>query len=330
MTAATTGAPTVTAEQANWFTQSFGALVTNVEQAVLGKQHIVRLAITCLLSEGHLLIEDFPGTGKTSLAKAIANSVQGTHSRIQFTPDLLPSDVTGVTIYDQRSSTFEFHKGPIFATIVLADEINRASPKTQSALLEVMEEGHVTVDGIQHPVGRPFMVIATQNPIEQAGTYRLPEAQLDRFLMKTSLGYPDHATTVALLGTAATRDRAAAVENIITTAAITQMSGLADGVHVDPGILGYVSQLATESRRLGQVRLGLSVRGCLAFVRVAKTWALADGRSYVIPDDIKALAGPVLSHRLLLDAEAEFSGVTVDDVIAQLLGSVRPPTVRAM
>jgi MoxR-like ATPase len=330
MTAAITGAPTVTDEQVNWFAQSFGALVTNIEQAVLGKQHIVRLAITCLLSEGHLLIEDFPGTGKTSLAKAIANSVQGTHSRIQFTPDLLPSDVTGVTIYDQRASTFEFHHGPIFATIVLADEINRASPKTQSALLEVMEEGHVTVDGVQHPVGRPFMVIATQNPIEQAGTYRLPEAQLDRFLMKTSLGYPDHATTVALLASAGTRDRAGAVENVITTAAITQMSGLADAVHVDPGILGYVSQLATESRRLGQVRLGLSVRGCLAFVRVAKTWALADGRSYVIPDDIKELAVPVLSHRLLLDAEAEFSGVTIEDVIAQLLSSVRPPTVRSM
>jgi MoxR-like ATPase len=329
MTAATTGAPTVTAEQATWFAQSFGALVTNVEQAVLGKQHIVKLAVTCLLSEGHLLIEDFPGTGKTSLAKALANSVQGTHSRIQFTPDLLPSDVTGVTIYDQRTSTFEFHNGPIFATIVLADEINRASPKTQSALLEVMEEGHVTVDGVRHPVGRPFMVIATQNPIEQAGTYRLPEAQLDRFLMKTSLGYPDHKTTVALLGTAATRDRAAGVENVITTAAITQMSGLADAVHVDPGILGYVSELATESRRLGQVRLGLSVRGCLAFVRVAKTWALADGRSYVIPDDIKALAVPVLSHRLLLDAEAEFSGVSVEDVIGQLLSQVRPPTNRS-
>jgi len=328
MTTATTDTPGVTAEQVTWFARSFGALAANVEQAVLGKQHIVRLAITCLLSEGHLLVEDFPGTGKTSLAKAIANSVQGTHSRIQFTPDLLPSDVTGVTIYDQRTSTFDFHKGPIFATIVLADEINRASPKTQSALLEVMEEGHVTVDGTQHPVGRPFMVIATQNPIEQAGTYRLPEAQLDRFLMKTSLGYPDHATTVALLATAATRDRAAAVGNVITTSAIIQMSGLADAVHVDPAILGYVSELATESRRLPQVRLGLSVRGCLAFVRVAKTWALADGRSYVVPDDIKELAVPVLSHRLLLDAEAEFSGVTVEGVIAQLIDSVRPPTVR--
>jgi MoxR-like ATPase len=315
MTTATAGAPVVTADQVNWFARAFGALVTNVEQAVLGKQHIVRLALTCLVSEGHLLLEDFPGTGKTSLAKAIANSVQGTHSRIQFTPD-------------QRTSTFDFRSGPIFATIVLADEINRASPKTQSALLEPMEEGHVTVDGTERSVGRPFMVIATQNPIEQAGTYRLPEAQLDRFLMKTSLGYPDHASTVALLAAAATRDRAAAVQNVITTSAIEQMSRLADVVHVDPSILGYVSQLADESRQLRQVRLGLSVRGCLAFVRAAKTWALADGRAYVVPDDIRELAVPVLSHRLLLDAEAEFSGVTIEDVIAQLLSQVRPPTGR--
>src|SRR6056297_1039604 len=189
----------MTPEQAQWFSETFGQLVGNVERAIMGKPHTIRLALTALLSDGHLLLEDVPGTGKTSLAKSIANTVQGTQSRIQFTPDLLPSDVTGVTIYDQRISQFEFHKGPIFATIVLADEINRASPKTQSALLEVMEEGLVTVDGESHEVGAPFMVIATQNPIEQAGTYRLPEAQLDRFLMKTSLGYPDHESTVSLL-----------------------------------------------------------------------------------------------------------------------------------
>ena len=177
----------------------FGRLVANVEQVLLGKTFVIRLAFTALLSEGHLLLEDFPGTGKTSLARAIAQSVDGTSNRIQFTPDLLPGDITGVSIYDQRTGDFEFHQGPIFANIVLADEINRASPKTQAALLEVMEEGRVTVDGVTHTVGAPFMVIATQNPIEQAGTYRLPEAQLDRFLMKASIGYPDHASTLRIL-----------------------------------------------------------------------------------------------------------------------------------
>src|SRR6185437_16051656 len=209
--------------------------------AVIGKPRVVRLALTCLLSEGHLLLEDFPGTGKTSLAKALAATVQGTNSRIQFTPDLLPSDVTGVTIYDQGKGVFEFHKGPIFASIVLADEINRASPKTQSALLEVMEEGIVTVDGVSHPVGNPFMVIATQNPIEQAGTYSLPEAQLDRFLIKTSLGYPDHETTVRLLMESSNRARAASVSAIIASESVTTMSQLAADVHTDGAVMGYLS-----------------------------------------------------------------------------------------
>jgi MoxR-like ATPase len=192
-----------------------------------------------------------------------------------------------------------------------------------------MEEGRVTVDGTPHPVASPFMVIATQNPIEQAGTYRLPEAQLDRFLMKTHLGYPDHASTVALLADAAIRDRSAMVGNVITATAAGQMAKLADQVHVDPAILGYVSQLATESRQLGNVKLGLSVRGCLAYVRAAKTWAAADGRAFVVPDDIKELAIPIMSHRLLLDAEAEFSGITAEDIISQLLTRVRPPVASA-
>ncbi len=319
---------TITRDQAEWFAKTFEVMTANMEQAVLGKRHVVRLALTCLLSEGHILLEDFPGTGKTMLARSLANTVQGSHARIQFTPDLLPSDVTGVTVYDQHKGTFEFHPGPIFHTIVLADEINRASPKTQSALLEVMEEGRVTVDGVPHSVGRPFLVIATQNPIEQAGTYRLPEAQLDRFLMKTSVGYPDRQATVELLNNAKVRDRAALVKPVITAATIAEMSELADEVYVDPAVVSYVAELAEESRRQPHVRLGLSARGCLAFIRVAKTWAAADGRDHVVPDDIKELAEPVLCHRLLLDAEAQFSGVTVESVIDRLLQSVVPPTDR--
>ena len=319
---------TISTEQAAWFRQTFDVLTDNIERAVLGKRHVVRLTLTCLLSEGHLLLEDFPGTGKTMLARALANTVQGSHARIQFTPDLLPADVTGVTVYDQHKGSFEFHPGPIFHSIVLADEINRASPKTQSALLEVMEEGRVTVDGVGRSVGRPFMVIATQNPIEQAGTYRLPEAQLDRFLMKTSVGYPDREATIELLVNAKVRDRASLVTPVITSEAIAQMSTLADEVYVDPAVVGYVADLAEESRRQPHVKLGLSARGCLAFIRVAKTWAAADGRDHVVPDDVRALAGPVLSHRLLLDAEAQFSGVTVETVIGRLLDSVAPPTDR--
>jgi MoxR-like ATPase len=319
----------VTPEQAAWFVDTFAKLVANVEQAVMGKSHSVRLALTCLLSEGHLLLEDVPGTGKTSLAKALANTVQGTQSRIQFTPDLLPSDVTGVTIFDQRTNRFEFHRGPIFATIVLADEINRASPKTQSALLEVMEEGRVTVDGTGHEVGTPFMVIATQNPIEQAGTYRLPEAQLDRFLMKTSIGYPDHETTIRLLAEASRRNRSESVAPLIASKAVSDMATLASTVHVDPAILSYISRIADETRRSPEVKLGVSVRGCLAYVRAAKTWAASRGRNYVVPDDVKELAEPILSHRVLLHAEAEFSGRTVNDVLARIFADVKPPAERA-
>ena len=319
---------TITPEQAQWFASTFTQMANNIELAVRGKDHAVRLVLTCLLSEGHMLLEDNPGTGKTQLAKALANTVKGTNSRIQFTPDLLPSDVTGVTIYDQRTQEFHVHEGPIFATIVLADEINRASPKTQSALLEVMEEGRVTVDGTSHPVGAPFMVIATQNPIEQAGTYRLPEAQLDRFLMKTSLGYPDHETTVELLSQAVTRDRSATVSPVITAQAVAQMSATAGLVHTDPAILAYVSRLSEESRRHPHVSLGLSIRGCLAYIRCAKVWAVSQGRDHVLPDDIKDLAHPVLSHRLMLNDEAQFTGVEVSRVVDELLDDVAAPAHR--
>ncbi|GAB2500735.1 MoxR family ATPase [Promicromonospora xylanilytica] len=320
---------TMTPEQAAWFAQTFDRLVGNVGQAVLGKAPVVRLALTCMLAEGHLLLEDAPGTGKTMLARSIAASVQGTHNRIQFTPDLLPSDVTGVTIYDQKAGKFEFHPGPIFNSIVLADEINRASPKTQSALLEVMEEGRVTVDGVAHSTGRPFMVLATQNPIEQAGTYRLPEAQLDRFLMKTSVGYPDHASTVEILSGASVKDRSKSLQPIITTKAVTEMADLAMTVHTDTAVLEYVSRLSEETRNAAEVRVGVSVRGALALVRCAKVWAAAHGRNYVLPDDIKELAQPVWGHRFVLDPEAEFAGSRPDVILARIMADVAAPQERA-
>lgn len=319
---------TMTPEQAAWFADVFNRLVAGVDQVLLGKTFVIKLAFTALLSEGHLLLEDFPGTGKTSLARAMSQSVDGTASRIQFTPDLLPGDITGVSIYDQSSKAFEFHSGPVFANIVLADEINRASPKTQAALLEVMEEGRVTVDGVTHAVGSPFMVIATQNPIEQAGTYRLPEAQLDRFAMKASIGYPDHASTLRILEAAGVNAHDVVVPPVVTAEVVVEMGALARTVHVDPSINDYVSRLVDATRNSAEVRLGASVRAALALVRTAKTLAAASGRHYVIPDDVKVLAEPVLAHRLVLDPEAEFEGVTSSSIVSQILLEVQPPSDR--
>ncbi len=319
---------TMTAEQATQFAEVFDRLVTGVEQVLLGKHHVIRMSFTALLSGGHLLLEDVPGTGKTSLARAIAQSVRGSSNRVQFTPDLLPGDITGVSIYDQRSGAFEFHRGPIFANIVLADEINRASPKTQSALLEVMEEEQITADGVTHPVAAPFMVIATQNPIEQAGTYRLPEAQLDRFIMKASIGYPDHSSTVRILEGAGLRAHEAVVPPIVSSETVVELAALARTVFVDATINDYVARLIEASRTSKEVRLGVSVRGALALVRTAKTLAAANGRHYVIPDDVKELAETVLAHRLVLDPEAEFDGVTPSSVIARILIETPPPSDR--
>lgn len=306
----------LTDERARWASDAVRTAADAIEVAIQGKRRVVEMVLATAIAGGHVLLEDVPGTGKTALARALAKSMHGSSSRIQFTPDLLPGDVTGITVYDQRQGVFEFHAGPIFANVVLADEINRASPKTQSALLEVMEEHQVTVDGRTHPVSDPFLVIATQNPVEQAGTYRLPEAQLDRFMVKTSIGYPDESAMMRILQQVSVTPEVPTVMNVGT---LSQLQQFARAVYVSPLIAEYVTRLVEASRRASEVRLGASVRGALSLVRLASAWALVSGRSYVTPDDVRDLATSVLAHRLVLEPEAEFDGVTAEAVIGQIL-----------
>ncbi|MEV0732621.1 MoxR family ATPase [Polymorphospora sp. NPDC050346] len=308
--------------------QGFAALATrlagNVGSVVLGKPDVVRLALTALFAQGHVLLEDVPGVGKTTLARAVAASVHGQWRRIQFTPDLLPSDVTGVTIFNQGTRGFEFHPGPVFANIVIADEINRASPKTQSALLEVMEERTVTVDGVRHPVPRPFLVVATQNPVEMDGTYRLPEAQLDRFLVKLSVGYPDEAVEIEVLRGATTRSPEA-LEPVTDTTAVGEMIRMAQRVHIADPLYAYAVRLAAATRDHPRVRVGVSPRGVIALTRAACAYALVDGRGYVLPEDLKALLGPVFAHRILLSADAQLHGGTATEILDDVVRSVPVP-----
>ena len=319
----------ISPEDATRFARTFAALVDGIAVALLGKESTIRLALTTMLSDGHLLLEDAPGTGKTALARAMAAVIDGTQSRIQFTPDLLPSDITGVSIYDQKTGDWIFQAGPVFAQVVLADEVNRASPKTQSALLEVMEESQVTVGGVTHPAPRPFIVIATQNPIEQAGTYPLPEAQLDRFLMKTSIGYPARAAMIDVLEGAAAPNRSRLVRPVVTAEQLTALSALAARNHTDRSVLDYVAALAEATREDDSARLGVSTRGAIAMVRCARVWAAAQGRNFVLPDDVKALAGPVWVHRVVVDPDAAFSGATAEGVVARALTSVPAPAADA-
>ena len=293
-----------------------------------GKKDAIELAVSCLLAEGHLLIEDVPGVGKTSLAKAMAASVHCTWKRVQFTPDLLPADLVGVSIFQRSSESFVFQRGPLFANIVLADEINRASPKTQSALLEAMEERQVSADGASHMLPEPFMVIATQNPVEQEGTYRLPESQLDRFLMRLSLGYPDREAELAIVQTHGAQTAMNDLQAVVTTEEVMALIDAVRTVHLALTLQGYMVDLAEASRRHPALLLGLSPRATLQLSRATRARAASQGREYATPDDVKAVAEPVLSHRVMLRPDAMSRGVTGISVIREVVGSVPVPTGR--
>ncbi|MDJ0961874.1 MAG: MoxR family ATPase [Acidimicrobiia bacterium] len=320
---------TVTADELRWFGEQFVAITDNIEKVIQGKRETIELTAICLLSSGHALIEDVPGVGKTLLSKSLARSIDCTFQRIQFTPDLLPSDVTGVSVWDRDASAFVFRAGPVFANVVLGDEINRASPKTQASLLEAMEERQVTVDGTTRRLSPPFIVLATQNPIEHEGTYPLPEAQLDRFMMRLSMGYPSRDKELEMLDTHGDHSTYDDLKPVVHAEDIMKMTDVARRIHVGEPIKGYLVDLAEQSREDPDLLLGASPRATLNLQRAARTRAAVEGRDYVSPDDVKAMLHPVLNHRFILRPEAQMRGVGVTEVIDGLSHAVPVPGTRA-
>jgi MoxR-like ATPase len=310
------------------FSVATEAIVSNIEKVIEGKTATIRLALAVMLAEGHLLIEDVPGVGKTKLAKALARSIHCSVRRIQFTPDLLPSDVTGVSVYNQENREFEFKPGAIFANIVVGDEINRASPKTQSALLECMEERQVTVDGMTYELQTPFMVIATQNPIEMEGTYPLPEAQRDRFTARIAMGYPDRASELAMLDVHAADDPVIDLAAVADAAVVRSLIETVRDVHVADVVKQYAVDLCTATRESADLRLGASPRATLQLLRTGRAVAALEGRDYVVPDDLQALAVPVLAHRIIPTAEAQLARRTTDSIVSDLVHRLPLPTDR--
>ncbi|ATY16588.1 MoxR family ATPase [Amycolatopsis sp. NPDC000746] len=300
-------------------------IAANVERVLVGKPDVIRIALVTLLAEGHLLVEDVPGVGKTSLAKALARSIDCTVSRVQFTPDLLPSDVTGVSIYNRQTGEFEFRPGPVFANIVVGDEINRASPKTQSALLECMEEHQVTVDTSTYTLGAPFMVIATQNPIEMEGTYALPEAQRDRFTARVSIGYPDQQAELAMVDEHSGHNPLADLTPVSDGETMLRLIETVRGVHIAPEVRRYAVDVVSATRQVPEIRLGASPRATLHLVRAARAQAALSGRDYVVPDDLHTVAVPVLAHRLVLTTEAHAARRSATDVVRAVLHRVPVP-----
>lgn len=297
----------------------------SVASFIRGKDSVIDLALTCLLAEGHLLLDDVPGVGKTSLARALANSLGITWNRIQFTPDVLPSDITGVSVFNQSTGVFEFHPGPVFASIVLADEINRATPRTQSALLEAMAEKTVSVDGVTHELSSPFLVIATQNPVDMAGTYPLPEAQLDRFLIRASIGYPDFESEVSVVADHHEGKSVSDLGAVVSPAAVAQLIGAANSVAVDPVIIDYIVRIVAATREIPGVVVGCSPRGSIGLLRAVRARSLILGRDHALPGDVQAVAEPVLAHRIVMDIDGEATGLTGASVVRSILETIPAP-----